>query len=73
MFIVNKSKTNYLPAWGRLVESPSLEFQTGNMLRKMSGLFCFVCLCAYPSGLVYCGLFVVPVVIVSDFNFHVCQ
>ena len=42
-----------------------------NVLRKMSGLVCFVCLCAYPSGLVCCGLLVVPVVIVGDFKFHV--
>ena len=42
-----------------------------NVLRKMSGLVCFVCLCAYPSGLVCFGLLVVPVVIVGDFKFHV--
>ena len=61
MFIVNESKTNYLPAWRRLVESfpPSWEFRTGNVLRKMSGLVCFVSLCAYPSDLVFCGLLVV--------------
>ena len=53
--------------------SPSWKFRTGNVLRKMSDLVCFVCLCAYPSGLVSCGLFVVPVVNVSDFNFHVSQ
>ena len=38
------------------------------MLRKVSGMVCFVCLCAYPSGLVGCGLFVVPVVIVVISN-----
>ena len=42
-----------------------------NVLRKKCGLVCFVCLCAYPSGLVCCGLLVVPVVIVGDFKFHV--
>ena len=44
-----------------------------NVLRKMSGLVRFVCLCAYPSGLVFCGLLVVPVVIVSDFKFHISR
>ena len=48
------------------------EFQKiNNVLRKMCGLVCFVYLCAYPSGLVCCGLLVVPVVIVGDFKFHV--
>ena len=48
------------------------EFQKiSNVLRKMCGLVCFVYLCAYPSGLVCCGLLVVPVVIVGDFKFHV--